>query len=43
MLRYRVAMETEVSDANGFIDIETPMLTKARLKGRVTVGAQPRQ
>ena len=35
MLRYRVAMEVrKFLDANGFIDIETPMLTRARRKAR---------
>ncbi|NDP61148.1 aspartate--tRNA ligase [Polaromonas sp.] len=34
MLRYRVAMETrKFLDANGFIDIETPMLTKSTPEG----------
>ncbi len=34
MLRYRVAMETRrFLDANGFIDIETPMLTKSTPEG----------
>ena len=34
MLRYRVAMETRTFlDANGFIDIETPMLTKSTPEG----------
>jgi len=34
MLRYRVAMETrKFLDANGFVDIETPMLTKSTPEG----------
>jgi aspartyl-tRNA synthetase len=34
MLRYRVSMETrKFLDANGFIDIETPMLTKSTPEG----------
>lgn len=34
MLRYRVAMETrKFLDANGFIDVETPMLTKSTPEG----------
>ncbi|MEO5660804.1 MAG: aspartate--tRNA ligase [Polaromonas sp.] len=34
MLRYRVAMETrKFLDVNGFIDIETPMLTKSTPEG----------
>jgi aspartyl-tRNA synthetase len=34
LLRYRVAMETrKFLDANGFIDIETPMLTKSTPEG----------
>jgi aspartyl-tRNA synthetase len=34
MLRYRVAMETrKFLDSNGFIDIETPMLTKSTPEG----------
>ena len=34
MLRYRVAMETrKFLDTNGFIDIETPMLTKSTPEG----------
>ena len=34
MLRYRVAMETrKFLDGNGFIDIETPMLTKSTPEG----------
>jgi aspartyl-tRNA synthetase len=34
MLRYRVAMETRrFLDANGFVDIETPMLTKSTPEG----------
>ena len=34
MLRYKVAMETrKFLDANGFIDIETPMLTKSTPEG----------
>ncbi|MEY4561995.1 MAG: hypothetical protein RLZZ618_1272 [Pseudomonadota bacterium] len=34
ILRYRVAMETrKFLDANGFIDIETPMLTKSTPEG----------
>ena len=34
MLRYRVTMETrKFLDANGFIDIETPMLTKSTPEG----------
>jgi aspartyl-tRNA synthetase len=34
MLRYRVAMETrKFLDSNGFVDIETPMLTKSTPEG----------
>jgi aspartyl-tRNA synthetase len=34
MLRYRVAMQTrKFLDANGFVDIETPMLTKSTPEG----------
>jgi aspartyl-tRNA synthetase len=34
LLRYRVAMETrKFLDANGFVDIETPMLTKSTPEG----------
>jgi aspartyl-tRNA synthetase len=37
MLRYKVTMETrKFLDANGFIDIETPMLTSPRPKARAT-------
>ncbi len=44
MLRYRVAMEVrKFLDANGFIDIETPMLTKQHARRRARLpGAQPR-
>ena len=44
MLRYKVTMEVrKFLDANGFIDIETPMLTKSHARRRARLpGAQPR-
>ena len=44
MLRYKVTMEVrKFLDANGFIDIETPMLTKSHARRRARLpGAQSR-